>query len=97
MSTTLKHIQSHYISEQPSKLVITVPDKAQGTHQVKVDTHSPSRSEVEHKNHSKKAESNFKDNKLRSAQPVIMVDERHRSEHEIRQFPYILEPTKKDN
>ena len=45
---------------QPQKLVIPVPDKAQKNYQVKVDTHSPSHSEVEHKKHSKKAESNFK-------------------------------------
>ena len=97
LSITLKHTQSYYISEQPSKLVVPVPDKAQGTHQVKVDTHSPSHSKVEHKKHSKKAESDLKIAKLRSAQPVVTVAEKHRSDHEIRQFPYILEPTKKDN
>ena len=46
--------------QQPSKLVIPVPDKAQRTHQVKVDTHSPFHSEVKHKKHSKKAESDLK-------------------------------------
>ena len=60
LSITLKHTQSHYISEQPSKLAVPVPDKAQRTHQVKVDTNSPSHSEVEHKKHFKKAESNLK-------------------------------------
>ena len=55
-----KHTQSHYISEQPSKLVLPVPDKAQRTHQVKVNTHLPSHSKVEHKKHSKKAESDLK-------------------------------------
>ena len=56
----IKDTQSHYISGQLSKLVVPVPDKAQGTHQVKVDTHSLSRSEVEHKKHPKKAESDWK-------------------------------------
>ena len=38
-----------------------------------------------------------KDSKLRPAQPIMTVDKIHRSEHEMRQFLYILEPTKKDN
>ena len=59
-SITLKHTQSYCISEQPSKLVVPVPDKAPGTHQVKVDTHSPIHDEVEHKKHPKKAESDSK-------------------------------------
>ena len=53
-------MQKHYITVQPQKLVLPVPDKAQGTHQVKVNTHSPPHSEVEHKKHSKRAESDLK-------------------------------------
>ena len=51
---------THYISEQPNKLVVPVPIRLKGTHQVKVDTHSPSHSEVEHKKHPKEAESDLR-------------------------------------
>ena len=44
---------------------------------------------------SQESRKRFKNNKLRPAQPIIMVAEKHSSEHEIRQFPYISEPTKR--
>ena len=96
-SITLKHTQFYYISEQPSKLVVPVPDKVQGTHQVKVDTHSAIHSETEQKETPQESRKQLKNTKLQPTQPVIPVAEKHRSEHEIRQFPHNLEPIKKDN
>ena len=37
----------------------------------------------------------LQNSKLRPAQQVVTVAKKHRSEHEIRQFPYISEPTKR--
>ena len=53
------YIEKHKIAVRPQKLVVPVPDKVE-THQVKVDTHSPSDSEVEHSKRPKKAESDLR-------------------------------------
>ena len=72
------------------KLVTPVSDKVQYTHQAKVDTHSPSDSESKHSKGPRKAKSEQKKkkkrSKLRPAQPTVTVAERHRSEHEMRNF-----------
>ena len=76
---------------RPRKLVAPVSDKVQYTHQAKVDTHSLPDSESEHSKGPRKAESKKKKKKkkkikLRPTQPVVTVAERHRSQHEMRNF-----------
>ena len=71
---------------RPRKLVAPVSDKVQYTHQAKKSTHT----------HRPTAKANIakapgkqkatKNSKLRPAQPTVMVAERHRSEHEMRNF-----------
>ena len=72
---------------RPWKLVAPVSDKFQDTHQAKANTHSPSDSESKHSKGPRKAKKQKKKkSKLRPSQPTIMVAERHRSEHEMRNF-----------
>ena len=72
---------------RPRKLVAPVSDKVQYTHQAKQLTHT----------HHPTAKANIakapgkqkaikKNSKLRPAQPTVTVAERHRSEHEMRNF-----------
>ena len=80
------------ISETPQAKVDT-----HETHQAKSDTCSSSKSEGEHSKHPKTAESDIRIGNYRPAQPIVTVDGKHKSDHEITQFFYILEPRKKDN
>ena len=86
--------ESKTIVVQPQKLVAPVPDKVQKpTKQKSTHTHRLT-AKVNTANATRKRS---KDSKLRPAQPIVTVAKKHRPEHKMRKFLYILETTKKDN
>ena len=71
---------------QPWKLVAPVSDKVQYTHQAKKLTHTHHLTAKPNIAKAPGKQKASKNSKLRPAQPTVMVAERHRSEHEMRNF-----------
>ena len=94
------YIEKHKIAVQPQNLVIPVPDKVE-THQVKVDTHSSSDSEVQHSKRPKKAESDPRianyDQHNQSQWLPKNKDHNTKWDNFLIFYSQLLQPTKKDN